>query len=105
MHVHVFLNFIILGTGHSNLPRPTLILRKQIFICKIKKKSNACQCIPRMHKKALKRTSEFKEYGYVLVYKALLISIGTHILEASQTRQVPIILVRLSIRILALTLP
>ena len=58
-----------------------------------------------MHKKALKLTSEFKEYGYVLVHKALLISIGTHILEASQTRQVPIILVRLSIRILALTLP
>jgi len=27
--------------------------------------------------------SEFKEYRYVLEYKALLISVGTHILEAS----------------------
>jgi len=36
-----------------------------------------------MRENAFKRTSDFKEYGYLLEYKAMLISIGTRILEAS----------------------
>ena len=40
------------------------------------------QCIPRMHEK---RTDENeRDYGYVLEHMALLISIGTSILEASR---------------------
>jgi len=38
-------------------------------------------------KNARKWMSEFKEYGCVLEYNALLISIGTHIVEASQNHK------------------
>jgi len=39
--------------------------------------------MPRMHKNAVKWMSEFKEYGYILEYNALLVSVDTCILEAS----------------------
>jgi len=40
------------------------------------------QCIPRMHEKRIDENE--RDYGYVLEHMALLISIGTSILEASR---------------------
>jgi len=49
---------------------------KIVFICKIKIITVHVNAYPECTKNALKWTREVKEYGYVLEYKALLISIG-----------------------------
>jgi len=76
-HVGLFLNFIILERGTA--PPPQTLphnFSKIVFICKIKIITVHVNAYPECTKNALKWTREVKEYGYVLEYKALLISTG-----------------------------
>ena len=91
-----FIDILSLSRGNASIfkfhyPVATLVARDTphnfstvIFICTMKTITTHVNAYPGYTKNALKRTSEFD--GYVLEYKALLISIGTRILEASQQK-------------------